>query len=104
MLREHEIKEIIPISFSLIMCNGILTALFCGEKNRAEFAWMLLLLLFLSVAGSFMLRAISFDFNHPMVSEEISLLVGILGVIWVFSMLFLLIALNDFRKIKKYID
>lgn len=58
-------------------------------------------MLFVSVAIYFFIKAISFDFNHPMASEEISLQIGISGVVWALGMICLLIGLFKFSKTRK---
>ncbi|WP_369436345.1 hypothetical protein [Lysinibacillus fusiformis] len=48
-----------------------------------------------------MLNTISFDVNNPMASEEISLCLGIVGVLSAVSMLFLLFGLTNFSSARK---
>jgi hypothetical protein len=57
--------------------------------------------LLFAIAVYFLLRAISFDYHHPMASEEISLRLGMTGVFWFLSMICLLLGIYNFSKISK---
>ena len=89
--------------FAIVMGIAILATLLLWLKNRNNsfaYVWTLLHLLLSSVAIFFFLKAISFDYYHPIASEEISLQIGISGVIWALSMLCLLIGILKFSKDK----
>jgi ABC-type polysaccharide/polyol phosphate export permease len=72
-----------------------------NKNNKSGYIWTLLHLLLVSVAVYFALKAIAFDYNHPMASEENSFLLGISGVVWVLGMICLVIALFSFSKNRK---
>lgn len=98
---EEELRELIIVGFTVVMVVALLTTLVLWLKNRtnrAAYAWTYLHLVFFSLAMYFSVKAISFDYNHPMASEEISLLIGIAGVVWIFSMLCLIFGIFNFSK------
>ncbi|WP_066175227.1 hypothetical protein [Bacillus marinisedimentorum] len=66
------------------------------KRNRTAYGLVFVHFVFLSFAIHNALKAISFDTGHPMASEEISLRLGIAGVLWAVAMLFLLSALFSF--------
>lgn len=72
-----------------------------GKSYRMAYGLVLGHLVFFSWAVSQALKAISFDTNHPMASEEISLQLGISGALWAISMVFLVIGLIKFSFTKK---
>jgi hypothetical protein len=76
----------------------VLLLLFSKKRKSLRMAYGLVVgyLVFFSWAVSQALNAISFDVNHPMASEEISLRLGIAGVLWAISMLFLVLGLIKF--------
>ncbi|WP_404332294.1 hypothetical protein [Mesobacillus maritimus] len=85
--------------FTIVMGIAILVTIFLWVKNkRSGYIWTFLHLLFVSIAVYFALTGMAFDFNHPMASEEISLQIGISGVVWALSMLCFVIALFSFSK------
>jgi len=92
--------------FSILMGIAfIVVILLMFSKKRKPFrvAYGLVIgfFVFFSWAISQALNAISFDVNHPMASEEISLRLGIAGVLWAVSMFFLLFGLINFSSISK---
>lgn len=102
---EQEVMGFLIVGFSIIMVITILVAVFLWIKNKnnsSGYIWTLLHLLSFSIAVYFALKAIDFDYNHPMASEEISLQIGISGVVWALSMLCLVIALFCFSKKGKF--
>ncbi|MFC3039666.1 hypothetical protein ACFOGI_05325 [Virgibacillus xinjiangensis] len=101
---EQEVMGLLIGGFSIVMGVAILVTVFLWMKNKNNtpgYIWTLLHLLLVSVAVYFALEGIAFDYNHPMASEEISLQIGISGVVWAFSMLCLVIALFSFSKKEK---
>ncbi|MBO1511065.1 hypothetical protein [Metabacillus bambusae] len=101
---EQEVIGLLIGGFSIVMGITILIASFLWLKNKnnsSAYVWTLLHMLFVSVAIYFFIKAISVDFNHPMASEEISLQIGISGVVWALSMICLLIGLFKFSKTSK---
>lgn len=57
--------------------------------------------IFFTWAISHALNAINFDVNHLIALEEISLRLGIAGVLWAISILFLLIGIIKFSSVNK---
>lgn len=87
--------------FSSIMgITFIVVLLLLFSKNRRLYrpAYVIILvyLVFFSLAVIPALSAMSFDINHPMASEEISSRLGIAGILWAISMLFLILGLIKF--------
>jgi hypothetical protein len=102
---EQEVFSLLIGGYSIIMGIAFLTILllwFKSKNNHSAYIWTLLHLLFFSIAIYFSLRAITFDYMHPMASEEISLQMGISGVIWAVSMICLMIGIFNFSKTRKY--
>ena len=98
---EREVMGLLIGGFVIVMGIVIITTLLLWFKNKHKsyvYTWILLHLLLFSVAVYFLLEAISFNNNHLMASEEISLRIGIAGVIWAISMLCLLIGVYKFSK------
>lgn len=92
--------------FSIIMGITLIIVLFMliskkRKSHRAAYGLILCHLLLFSLAVYQALGAIRFDGNHPMASEEISLRLGITGVIWANSMVFLILGLMKFSVTKK---
>lgn len=101
---EQEVIGLLIGCFSIVMGIAILTVSVLwlkNKNNRSAYIWILLHMLFFSLAVYFFMKAISFDFNHPMASEEISLQVGISGVFWALGMICLLIGILKFSKKRK---
>jgi len=68
---------------------------FCLKRvQSAGFTWTLLHFLLFSVAIFFLFKAISFDNNHPMASEEISLQIGFARVAWGLNMICLVMGIE----------
>jgi uncharacterized membrane protein YbhN (UPF0104 family) len=102
---EQEIMGLLIGGLSIIMGIAILITVFLWMKNKNKnsgYIWTLLHLLLVSVAAYFVLKAIAFDYNHPMASEEISLQIGISGFVWALSMICLVIALFSFSEERKH--
>jgi hypothetical protein len=102
---EQETMGILIGGFSIIIGVTfmiVLLLLFSKKRKPFRMAYTLVIgfLLFFSFAVSQAIRAISFDVNHPMASEEISLRLGISGVLWAISMLFLILGLIKFSFTK----
>ncbi|MGM0878244.1 MAG: hypothetical protein ACQEWV_26940 [Bacillota bacterium] len=102
---EQEVIGMLIGGFAIVMGIAILTTLVLWLKNKnnsSGYVWTLLHFLFFSVAIYFSLMAMSFDYNHPMASEEISLQIGVSGVVWTVSMICLLIGIFSFSRTRKY--
>jgi hypothetical protein len=105
MPMEQETMGMLIVGFSIIIgFTFIIVLLLLFSKKRKPFriAYTLVIgfLLFFSWAVSQAIKAISFDVNHPMASEEISLRLGISGVLWAISMFFLILGLIKFSLTK----
>jgi hypothetical protein len=105
MPMEQETMGMLIGGFSIIIgITFIIVLLLLFSKKRKPFrmAYTLVIgfLLFFSWAVSQAINAISFDVNHPMASEEISLRLGISGVLWAISMLFLILGIIKFSFIE----
>ena len=98
---EQEVMGLLIGGFSFVMGVAILVTVFLWVNNNSGFIWILMHLLLVSVAIYFMLKAISSDYNHPMASEEISLQIGVSGVVWALSMICFIIALFSLSKARK---
>jgi Na+/proline symporter len=95
---EQETMGLLITGFSIIMGISfvvVLLLLFAKRMKpyRGALGWIIGYLVVFSWATSAALKAISFDVNHPMASEEISLRLGIAGVLWAISMFLLLFGL-----------
>lgn len=98
---EEGVLEVLMIGFSVVMGIAILALLLLWlqkKSNSSAYVWTLLHLLFFSIAAYFFIKALSFDYEHAMASEENSLQLGIAGVIWFFSMVCLLMGIFKFSS------
>ncbi|MFJ7827060.1 hypothetical protein [Psychrobacillus sp. NPDC096623] len=98
---EQEVKGMLIVGFIIVMIIAIIFTLFLAIKNKHSitgFAWILLYFIFFTVAVYFCYNAISFDYNHPMASEEISLQIGFAGVAWSISMFCLVMGIFIFSR------
>jgi len=103
MPMEQETMGMLIGGFSIIMGIAfivVLLLMFSKKRKPFRVAYGLVIgfFVFFSWAISQALNAISFDVNHPMASEEISLRLGIAGILWAVSMLFLLFDLINFSS------
>jgi hypothetical protein len=106
MPMEQETMGLLIGGFSIVMVITfmiVLLMLFSKKRKSYRMAYALAMchLILFSLAVFQALRAISFDGNHPMASEEISLRLGITGCLWVISMVFLTLGLIKFSVTKK---
>ncbi|MCM3587753.1 hypothetical protein M3182_18640 [Mesobacillus maritimus] len=102
---EQEVMVLLIGGFSIVMGIVMLVVVFLwmiNKNNNLGYIWILLHLLLVSVAMYFALKSITFDYKHPMASEEISLQLGVSGVVWALSMICLTIALFSFSKMRKH--
>lgn len=100
---EQEITGLLIGGFSIIVGLMFIITVLLWRRNRnnsAAYASVLLHFTLLSTALYFFIQAVSFNYSHPMASEEISLQIGIAGVIWAMSMFCLLIGLVKFSNRK----
>ncbi|CEG26181.1 hypothetical protein [Bacillus sp. B-jedd] len=105
MLMEQETMGLLTGGFSLIMGVALVIVLLLlfskkGKGNRLAYGFVIVFFAFFSWAVSHALDAISFNVDHPMASEEISLRLGTAGVLWGVSMLFLMVGLVKFSLFK----
>lgn len=106
MPMEQETMGLLIGGFSIVMGITfivVLLLLFSKKLKSFRTAYGLVIghLVIFCWAVSQALNAISFDVNHPMASEEISLRLGITGVLWAISMVFLVLGLIKFSITKK---
>jgi hypothetical protein len=106
MPMEQEMMGLLIGGFSIVMgITFIFVLLLLLSKKRKSYrvAYGLVMchLILFSLAVYQALRAINFDVDHPMASEEISLRLGITGGLWAISMLFLILGLIKFSVTKK---
>lgn len=98
---EQEVKGMLIVGFLIVMIIAIIFTLFLAIKNkqlRTGYAWILSNFIFFTVAVYFCYNAISFDYNHPMASEDISLQIGFAGVAWSISMFCLVMGTFIFSR------
>lgn len=96
---EQEMMGILIASLLVVMGILIITTLYFWYKNKsAGYGWTFLHLLLFSVASYFTLKAMSFDYNHPMASEEISRRIWSSVIVWTFNMFCLLFGILSFAK------
>lgn len=98
---EQETMGMLIGGFSIIMGIAFIFVLILFYLNKRKsfslaYGSIIVHLVIFSWAVSQALNAISFDVNHPMASEEISLRLGISGVLWAISMFFLIFELIIF--------
>lgn len=99
---EEEVMNMLIGVFSTIMLIAMITVIFLWRRNRAQraaFLWIFVHFVSFSIAVYLALKAISFDINHPMASEEISLLLGESGALWAGSMICLLVGIFKLSKV-----
>ena len=104
---EEGVLELLIGGFSVVMGIAILVLMLLWlqkKNNSSAYVWTLLHLLFFSVAVYFFIKAISFDYEHVMASEENSLQIAIAGIIWAFSMVCLIIGIFKFSNSGKVIS
>jgi hypothetical protein len=106
MPMEQETMSILIAGFSIIMGIAlIVVVLLMFSKNRkpyrAAYGLIIGFFVFFSLTIIQAFKAISFNVNHPMASEEISLRLVIAGVLWGISMVFLLGGLIKFSSVRK---
>lgn len=106
MPMEQETMGMLIGGFSVIIGIAFIVVLVLMlSKKRQPFrsanAFVIGFLVLFTWAISHALKAISFDINHPMASEEISLSLGFAGALWAISMLFLLVGIIKFSSTQK---
>ncbi|MBO8156951.1 MAG: hypothetical protein H0Z32_10855 [Bacillaceae bacterium] len=98
---EQEVPALLTVGFFImISLVGIMAILlwYRTKQNGYAYSMILLHLMMLTFAFNFFMKAIHFDPDHIMASEEISLRIGISGVFWAMSMLCLTIAIILFGR------
>jgi hypothetical protein len=98
---EQELIDMLLIGFSIIMGTSFIIVLFLlfspsRRSYRTSYVFVLFHFVIFSLAVQQLLKSLSLVVNSAMASEEISLKLGIGGVLWAISMVFLLIALASF--------
>lgn len=104
MPMEQETLGLVVGGFSVVLSLMILATLYLWFKNKSNnvaYISVLSHLVLLSTAIFFLVKAISFDFDHPMASEEISLRIGLSGIIWTASMICLVLGLFKLSNHKR---
>jgi hypothetical protein len=100
---EQEVLPMLIGGFSIVMGTAVLFTLFFWFKNKslhAGYVWTLIHYLLFSGAVYFFLEAVAYRGTNTMVSEEISLRMGVAGVLWAISMMCLIIGIFYFSKLK----
>ena len=105
MTMEEGTMGLLETSILIILAISIMIVIFLFiSKNRKPFrmayGFVLGHLVFLSLAMIPALAAIKLNVNHPMASEETTLLFGIAGGLWTISMVLLLVGLVKFSSNK----
>nr|WP_263326804.1 hypothetical protein [Neobacillus sp. Marseille-Q6967] len=101
---EEEVITLVIWGFTTIMVLAAFTILFLwanSKENSLAYGLMLSHLMLLVIAFLFFVDAISIPYIHPMASEEISLRLGLAGVMWAFSMICLMIGIIRFSKVRQ---
>jgi hypothetical protein len=100
---EQELIEMLLIGFSIIMGISFITVLILllllsptRRSYRTSYLFVLLHFVIFSLAVQQLLKSLTLVVNSAMASKEVSLKLGIGGILWVISMVFLLIALASF--------
>ncbi|EDL66298.1 hypothetical protein [Bacillus sp. SG-1] len=104
---EQEIVPKLLAGFSIVMGGTILCVLLLWvrtKRNSAGYLWMLIHFLIFSAAVYIFIQAMNYRADHTMVSEEISLRVGVAGMTWAVSMKCLVISLFCFSKSRSVVD
>lgn len=104
---EQEVTWMLIGGFSLIIGFAIFITLFLWirkKNNNFGFVLTLMHLVLSSIVFYFIMKATSFDYTHPMASEEISLQVGVAGVVWAISMLCLILGVYSFSKSRNLVS
>lgn len=106
MPMEQETMGLLIGGFSIVMGITfmiVLRMLFSKKRKsfRAAYGLVMCHLILFSLAVYQTLRAMSFDGNHPMASEGISFRLGLAGILWAISMVFLILGLIKFSVTKK---
>ncbi len=101
MALEEGVIDLLIGGFAIVMGIALFTTLLLWIKNRnnsTPYICTILHFILSSISAYFSVKAISFDNQHPMASEEISLQIGIAGVVWALGMLCFLTGIFKFSK------
>jgi uncharacterized membrane protein YczE len=106
MPMEQETMGMLIGGFSIIMGIAfivVLVLMFSKQRQhfRMAYGFVIGYFIFFTWAISHGFNAINFDVNHLMASEEISLSLGIAGVLWAISMLFLVMGIIKLSSVNK---
>lgn len=89
-------EETIPLLTGGYIIISILSIIFLGilwgkcKPFRNGLTWLILHIIIFSIAVFFGLTTLGYDISGPMASENFSLGMGMIGVIWFVSMIFFL--------------
>ena len=91
---EAEVPLFLLVGFTIVAILSFvaLLVLFIRSRNL-NLLYFLVQLLFLVLTFTHLFGLITLAGNHPMLTEECSLRVGLAGVCWAFSMLFMFIGI-----------
>ncbi|SET17900.1 hypothetical protein SAMN05216389_106188 [Oceanobacillus limi] len=98
---EQGVIELIIVGVSIFIGISVVFTLYLWIKNRnlrTGYLFVLLHFVIFSFSIYFLIKAISFDYMHPMASEEISLEIGISGVLWAGSIVCLIYGIMQLSK------
>jgi succinate dehydrogenase hydrophobic anchor subunit len=101
---EQEIEGLLIGGYGIVLLLACLFTIWLWIKSeRAKIAYFYifihLVLFFLSLYNG--LKAVTFDYTHPMASEEISFRFSVMGVLWGVSMIFLFLGIFKLTQFKR---
>lgn len=99
---EAEVPLFLLVGFTAVAILSFvaLFVLFIRYRNL-NLLFFLVQLLFLILAFRYLFGLITVADNHPMLTEECSLRVGLAGICWAFSMLFMFIGIYRITRKKE---
>lgn len=104
MPMEQETMGLLIDGFAIVVGVMVFVTVFLWTKNKNNniaYVSFLSHFILLSVAVYIFTKAIPFNSGHPMASEEVSLRIGVSGLVWAMSMFCLLIGLIKLSSRKK---
>jgi uncharacterized membrane protein len=106
MPMEQETMGMLSGGFSIVMGIAVIFTIFLWVKNKKQsiaYSWIFMHFVLFSIAIYLSFQTITFDNDHPMAAEEISLRLGLTGVFWFLSVVCLLLGIFKFSKTIKVI-
>lgn len=103
MQMEAETLAMLTLGFAMVILISVIVIIMLWVKVRSKaFGWFLAQIVLLSAASFYFIKLLIMNSNIPkaMASEENSLALGIMGVLWAFSMLCMLIGIYKLSKEK----